>query len=110
MNFFTIIQTTLNYFQLAWMKELSPIWLIRQIFTANKNEFIEIGEIEKYLRLFKLACLLHDLGHAPFSHTGEEFYLEMNVLVALSDHKDLFQNSEEKSFFARCIIIRYRIY
>lgn len=29
----------------------------------------EIGE------LFKLACLLHDVGHAPFSHTGEEFYL-----------------------------------
>jgi len=25
--------------------------------------------------LFKFACLLHDVGHAPFSHTGEEFYL-----------------------------------
>lgn len=28
-----------------------------------------------YLKLFKLACLLHDVGHAPFSHTGEDFFL-----------------------------------
>lgn len=114
--------------------------IVSECIIANKNEFIEIGEIENYLKLFKLACLLHDLGHAPFSHTGEEFYLEngkrdllhnfiikltddtdlaeeiksknykaaphelMSVIVALSDYKDLFQNSEEKSFFARCII------
>lgn len=31
-------------------------------------------EIEKYKRTFKLACLLHDLGHSPFSHTGEVYY------------------------------------
>ena len=31
-----------------------------------------IGEI------FKLACLLHDVGHAPFSHTGENFFLGEN--------------------------------
>ena len=26
-------------------------------------------------RIFLRACLLHDVGHAPFSHTGEYFYL-----------------------------------
>lgn len=31
-------------------------------------------EIEEYKRTFKLACLLHDLGHSPFSHTGEVYY------------------------------------
>jgi HD superfamily phosphohydrolase len=30
--------------------------------------------IEDYKTLFLVACLLHDLGHAPFSHIGEKFY------------------------------------
>ena len=33
------------------------------------------AELERLGELFKLACLLHDVGHAPFSHTGEAFYL-----------------------------------
>lgn len=35
----------------------------------------EIQGIQSYIEIFKLACLLHDVGHAPFSHTGEQFYL-----------------------------------
>lgn len=31
---------------------------------------------KEYLNVFRLACLLHDVGHAPFSHTGEDFYLK----------------------------------
>ena len=114
--------------------------IVSESIARNKDEFVEIGEFDRYLKIFELACLLHDLGHAPFSHTGEEFYLEngkrdllhnfiieltgdgnleeeiksknykaaphelMSVIVALRDYGFLFQNDEEKSFFARCII------
>ena len=114
--------------------------IVSESIAQHKDEFLEIGDIERYLKIFELACLLHDLGHAPFSHTGENFYLEngernllhnsiieltgdedleeeitsknykaaphelMSVIVALRDYCFLFQNNEEKSFFARCII------
>jgi len=40
----------------------------------------QIGSIR---RIFELACLLHDVGHAPFSHTGETFFLDKtNTLYA----------------------------
>lgn len=39
-----------------------------------KNKFIEEEKMKELVRVYQLACLLHDVGHAPFSHTGECFY------------------------------------
>lgn len=32
------------------------------------------GDWKRLEKTFLLACLLHDVGHSPFSHTGEKFY------------------------------------
>ena len=32
--------------------------------------------IDDLSKTFLLACLMHDLGHSPFSHTGEKFYFK----------------------------------
>lgn len=36
----------------------------------------KIDDVDHLIEIFKLACLLHDVGHAPFSHTGEKFFLD----------------------------------
>ncbi len=45
-----------------------------------KNEILKKGfecrNLDRTCEIFKLACMLHDVGHAPFSHTGEHFYLD----------------------------------
>lgn len=43
----------------------------------NNSEIGKLKELDRYGELFCLACLLHDVGHAPFSHTGEEYYLNL---------------------------------
>lgn len=50
----------------------------RQIVSEVRKKFEVDFAVETYGSVFSIACLLHDVGHAPFSHTGEEFYLNDN--------------------------------
>ena len=59
---------------------LGVYWLGNLAFESllkNSSEVIKSlsqKEIETTKQTFVLACLCHDLGHSPFSHTGEKFY------------------------------------
>lgn len=44
------------------------------VYDRYKNDVIE-NEWARLKKYFLLACLLHDVGHAPFSHSGEQFFL-----------------------------------
>ena len=54
-----------------YLGELAVKQLINEI---NKKASLSF-DLSATGEIFKLACLLHDVGHAPFSHTGEKFYL-----------------------------------
>jgi len=43
---------------------------------------IEKSELETMRKTLRCACLLHDIGHSPFSHTCEEFFKEEAIRVA----------------------------
>lgn len=103
------------------------------------NDFENVN-LDRVFKIFEYACLLHDVGHSPFSHTSEKFFgvqgdcanindrlVEeindaryekevprissqyakpheiMSAIIGVTKFDFLFENAEEKSFFARCI-------
>lgn len=72
---------------------------IDQIKPEIERKFSFDFDMEKIGRIFLLACLLHDVGHAPFSHTGESFYLDDNKEYA-QIHKKLIETVESEKFAA----------
>lgn len=46
-------------------------------------------KFSRYEALFKLACLLHDVGHSPFSHTGENFYINSKSKARIISEEEI---------------------
>lgn len=64
----------------------------------GKSKLFE-KDLNGYRDTFLLACLLHDVGHAPFSHTGEKLYLGETRNSDYSQiHKDLVDAVGLESF------------
>lgn len=64
-------------------------------------------DVEQYTEIFEMACLLHDVGHAPFSHTGEKLYLKSgertelhSILIELTKDEELKKEIENNSYKA----------
>ncbi len=67
--------------------------IVAKNLSSNRDQYPEIEDIDRILYIFELACLLHDVGHAPFSHTGEAYYLENGTRDSL--HKTIIELTED---------------
>ncbi len=87
-------------------------------FSRNVIEkvYLEYANItwDKLKSNFLLACLLHDVGHSPFSHTGEEYYkrstdfdkLFKELLPNCTDlHKDIESSGTGKPHEAMSAVV-----
>ena len=77
----------------------------------NNDKIKDLTDWSRIKDVFLLSCLLHDVGHAPFSHTGEQFFLDNTVarnqyadlhktLISLVEHekfKDDVPNEDSQS-------------
>ena len=75
--------------------------------TSFKSIEKDVPNADKYIEVFKSACLLHDIGHAPFSHTAEDFYIkDQNMdelhrrLAEVCGDSDILQEIKEKGYRA----------
>lgn len=55
------------------------------------DDFDDEYDWHKMRETFILSCLLHDVGHSPFSHTGEDFYNASTIFE--KELHDLIQSS-----------------
>ena len=83
------------------------VYHLGKIASTALEKSIEDGElissnlekIKKLKKVFEIACLLHDIGHSPFSHTGEYFYLKEEGSKDEPLYKELLKIINNDIFF-----------
>ncbi len=82
-----------------WLGNIAFDSLLRNSPEIENN--LSKKEIKETKRTFILACLCHDLGHSPFSHTGEKFYNAKDIsnqlieVVANREYKKDLDNGKK---------------
>lgn len=78
--------------------------IVAEILTKEiiKKGILDSREVKNLAEIYKLACLLHDVGHAPFSHTGECFYKD-EAFQSKQLHTRIAELVGEKTFMADII-------
>ena len=66
-----------------WLGNIAFDFLIKN--SPDKVKSLTKKDIADTKRTFIMACLCHDLGHSPFSHTGEKFYDAPKISKELTD-------------------------
>lgn len=66
---------------------------------AKKQQIAKIDSLEALSKTFLLACLMHDIGHSPFSHTGEHFYFEEEIGDRPKIWKLLLEQLKDTDFY-----------
>lgn len=60
------------------------VYHIGTLIAKHLEKECELPELEYFiLKTYRLACLLHDVGHTPFSHTFEIYFNEKDIREAL---------------------------
>jgi HD superfamily phosphohydrolase len=81
-----------------------------------ENYQIETDVLERFMLHLRLAALLHDIGHAPFSHLGEKYFRRNEIIhnlkytiksKSLNINSDIFEFGSNHELMS-CYIILYK--
>lgn len=75
-----------------FIHSLGVMHIGEKAFRALFKDFTPSADLERLKETFKLACLLHDVGHAPLSHSTESV---MPLLKELNIPKEFLREGED---------------